>query len=149
MLREFLLDAFSQTMVKYTYPLLQICPKFVLTLQEDRIFSVSMSTTLKKIVLSNFGVEQGMEKEEPKTIQNKLKRNLVKSLTCPLYMCTYLATCLFWSKVVKIYIKLLVLRYAVNCISHLLFSKFWMHDFEMSGFFQKGVCAWRRKRLIS
>lgn len=42
-----------------------------------------------------------MEKDKPETIKNKLKGELFKSLICPLCMCTYLATCLFESKVVK------------------------------------------------
>lgn len=54
-----------------------------------------MSTGLKENILPNLGVEQDVEKEEPETIKNKLKTDLVKSLTCPLYMCTCLATCLF------------------------------------------------------
>lgn len=73
MLCGILLNTFSQAMAKYACLLLQICPKFVLTLQESRIFNVSMSTKLKTIVLPNFGVEQDTEKEEPETFKINLR----------------------------------------------------------------------------
>lgn len=65
-------------LAKYAYPVLQIWPKFGLTLQEVRIYNVSMSTRLKKIVLPNLVLSGTWKRISLKQLKINLRENYLR-----------------------------------------------------------------------